>query len=183
MKLGGGLAYQQIDNPDVVGVNTVGSFSFGGLATYALPQHLELQGGVTVSRKGAIIVEDAVTTTQRVTSVDLPLTIVRNIDAGRLGYVYIGPGIYYSRHIGGNVYYQTPSSATSDKLEFGPDLDLRRDDFGLDFTTGIRLRNNLLFDVSYQFGLRNIASTRFTDTGTDAIKSRMFTVSLGYFIR
>lgn len=183
IKLGGGLAKQSIKNEDIIAITSTGAFNFGGMAMFRFYPQWEIQAGLEAASKGAFITEDAITTTQHVVYLDLPFTIVRNFKITGLGSYYLGAGGYLAGAITGTNSFETPNSQTSSALAYGNDGDLQRYDAGLNFTTGLKLNNRLIFDTSYQLGLANLATTPLKQTGTSAIRNRLITVSLGYTIR
>ncbi len=183
IKLGGGLASQHVQDEDVISSTSTGGFNFGGMALYRFYRQWEMQAGLEVASKGSFITEDAMTTTQHAVYVEVPLSLVHNFKVPGLGLYYVGGGGYFSRGTGGYNVYETPPSETSNAIEFGSRGDLLRYDAGLNFTTGLKLDNKLIFDVSYQVGLANLTTDPLKDTGTYVIKNRFISVSLGYLFR
>lgn len=182
-KFGGGLASQKFTNKDVISTNSIGTLIFSGIVNYELPHHFQLQSGLGISNKGAQIIEDGITTTPKLTYLDLPVNIVKRFDFPGLGMVYIGAGGYIAKALSGKYKFETPNSVSTEKLEFGSSGDIQKFDEGLNFTTGIELNNHLLFDIRYEYGLKNISTYPLRDTGTSEINNRLFSVSLGYVFR
>ena len=183
IKLGGGLAAQDVDNKDVISATSTSSYNFGGMAMIRFRDQWELQTGLEIATKGSFITEDALTTNQHAVFIDLPVSLARNFEVPGLGYYYLGAGGYAAVGVGGHNTFETPPSQTRNAVSYGADGDLQRYDAGLNFTTGLKLDNHLLFDVSYQIGLINLATTTLKSTGTNAVKNRLITVSLGYVFR
>lgn len=183
LKFGGGLATQSVKNTNIIATNSTITLNFGGFVNYNLPGQWALQSGLGISNKGGENVEDGITTTPKITYVDLPLNIAKKFNFPGLGMYYFGAGGYAARALSGKNKFETPNSVSSEKLEFGNNADVKREDYGLNFTTGLELNNHLLFDIRYELGLNNIASQSQKDTGTSYIHNRLLTVSLGYIFK
>jgi hypothetical protein len=179
-KFGGGITNQSISNNDIISTNSIVTLSFAGFINYNLPNQWALQSGLGISNKGAEIVEDGITTTPKITYLDLPLNIIKKFNFPGLGMYYLGAGGYIAHAVSGRYKFETPNSVTSEKLEFGSSGDVQKFDQGLNFTTGLELNNHLLFDVRYELGLKDISTYPQKDTGTNYIRNRLLTVSLGY---
>lgn len=183
VKVGGGISTQKFDNKDVISTNSINTFNIGGLIKYYLPHQYFIQTGINIANKGAEVVEDGITTTPRITYLEIPVTFDRKFKLNGLGSLYAGAGGYIGSALRGHYNFQTPSSSTSEKLEFGSEKDLNRYDAGLNFSTGLEVDNGLLFDIRYALGLKNIASQPARDTGTNGIYNRLFCVSIGYVFK
>ncbi|NCD69824.1 porin family protein [Mucilaginibacter agri] len=180
VKAGGGIADQGINNKDIISVNSIITLNFAGIVRYSLPHQFDIQTTLGINNRGAEIIEDGITTTPKITYLDLPVNLIKKFNFPGLGMIYLGGGPYAAYALSGKYKFETPNSVSSEKLEFGKDKDVQRYDAGLNFTTGLELNNHLLFDIRYALGLKNIASQPSLDTGTSSIKNRLLTVSLGY---
>lgn len=180
VKAGGGIAYQSFNNKDVISVNSIITLNFAAIARYSLPHRFDIQTTLGINNRGAEIIEDGITTTPKITYLDLPVNLIKKFNFPGLGMIYFGGGPYVAYALSGKYRFETPNSVSSEKLEFGKDKDLQRYDAGLNLTTGLELNNHLLFDIRYALGLKNISTQPFNDTGTSSIKNRLFTISLGY---
>ncbi len=127
--------------------------------------------------------DEALTTTTRLTYAEVPVNILRKFTFTDLGVFYVGAGGYVAMGIGGKLDYETPGTETSDKIEFGKDLDVKRFDTGLNFSTGFEFRNKVTFNMGFSLGLNNIASTTQQDSGTSVVKNREFLIGLGYLFK
>jgi hypothetical protein len=179
-KFGGGITYQGISNKDIISTNSIVTLSAAGFVNYNLPYQWAIQSGLGINNKGAEIVEDGITTTPKITYLNIPLNIVKKFSFPGLGMYYLGAGGYMGYAFSGRYKFETPNSVTSEKLEFGNNGDVQKLDQGLNFTTGLELNNHLLFDVRYELGLKDISTSPQKDTGTNYIHNRLLTVSLGY---
>lgn len=182
-KIAGGIAYQHIKNPEVLSTNDIKTFNIKGVVQMALKHNFSLEGGLGIANKGGIFYQDALTTTVRLTYVELPVELMRKFNFTNLGLFYVGAGGYLARGLSGSIKYETPGIATTDKLKFGKDNDADRLDAGLDFSTGFEFKNHVTFNVGYKLGLNNIASTPQKDTGTSVVRNTEFTVGLGYIFK
>jgi Outer membrane protein beta-barrel domain len=183
LKFGGGIANQSVKNVDIISTNSTITLNVAGFVNYSLPNQWALQSGLGISNKGAEIVEDGITTTPKITYLDLPLNIAKKFNFPGLGMYYFGAGGYAARALSGKYKFETPNSVSSEKLEFGNGADVKREDYGLNFTTGLELNNHLLFDIRYELGLQDISTQPQRDTGTSYIHNRLLTVSLGYIFK
>ncbi len=183
LKFGGGIANQNFNNQDIISSNSTITLNFGGFVNYNLPRQWALQSGLGISNKGSEIVEDGITTTPKITYLDLPLNIVKKFSFPGLGMYYLGAGGYAAYAISGKYKFETPNSVSSEKLEFGNNSDVQSTDYGLNFTTGLELNNHLLFDIRYELGLKDVSTQPEKDTGTNYIRNRLLTISLGYMFK
>lgn len=182
-KISGGFAYQQIRNPEILSTGDVKTFNIKGIAQLPFKNDFWLEGGLGIVNKGGVFYEDALTTTLHLTYLELPVDLLHKFNFTNLGKFYIGAGGYVARGIGGQIDYETPGVANSDKLKYGKNNDIRRYDTGLDFTTGFEFRNHVTFNLGYKLGLNNIESIPQQDAGTSVMRNREFTIGLGYLLK
>jgi hypothetical protein len=182
-KISGGIARQQIKNPEILSNGDVKTFNVKGIVQLPLKKDFWLESGLGIANKGGVFYEDALTTTLHLTYLELPVDLLDKFNFTNLGKFYLGAGGYIARGIGGKIDYETPGVATTDKLKFGKDNDIRRYDVGLDFTTGFEFRNHMTFNMGYKLGLNNIESIPQQDAGTSVMRNREFTVGLGYLFK
>lgn len=183
IKLAGGLAYQQVTNATIIGTGSVKTFNATAIAQLPLKKQFWLSGGIGITNKGSVVYVDALTTFTHLTYLEVPVNVLRKFDFGNTGVVYVGAGGYVAMGLKGHLDYETPGSNTSDILRFGKENDLKKMDAGINFLTGLELKNNLTFNVAYSLGLNNIASLAQQDSGTGVVKNRIFTIGLGYLIK
>jgi len=182
-KISGGFANQQITNPDVISTGSIKTFNIKGIAQMPLKNNFWLEAGLGISNKGSIAYNDALTTTTHLTYLELPVSVLRKFTFTSLGIFYLGAGGYVADGLGGEFDYQTPGSATSDKINFGKNNDMLRFDTGLNFSTGFEFRNRVTFNMAYTLGLNNIASSAQQDSGTSVVKNKEFSIGLGYLFK
>lgn len=182
-KIDGGAAHQQITGPGILSTGDVKTFNIGGIVQLQLKHGFWLGGELGIANKGGVFYQDALTTTTHITYLELPIHLVRKWNFTNLGKFYVGAGGYLAKGISGNIKYETPGVATTDKLKFGANNDLRRFDTGLDFITGFEFRNRMIFNIGYKLGLNNIGSIPEQDAGISVIKNREFVIGLGYIFK
>lgn len=183
VKISGGLAYQYIDNKQILSASSIKTFNIRGIAQMLVKNNYWLEAGFGISGKGSEIFDEALTTTTHLTYAELPVNVLRKFTFTDLGVFYVGAGGYVAMGLSGNLGYETPGSSTSGKIEFGKDADVTRFDTGLNFSTGFEFRNKVTFNMAFLLGLNNIASTAQQDTGTAVIKNREFSIGLGYLFK
>lgn len=183
VKIAGGVAYQSINNKDIVSTSSVKTFNVRGIAQLPFKDGFWLEAGLGVVGKGSVVFNDGLTTSTHLTYLDLPVNIIRKFKFTDLGLFYVGAGGYLGMGLGGYLDYETPGSETSDHVKFGRQDDVKKIDTGLNFTTGFEFRNRLTFNLGFSLGLNNIASTTQQDSGTSVVKNREFTIGLGYLFK
>ena len=180
VKVDAGFSNQYDSNNDIISTYYSKTFNITAVAEIPFKNNFWLQTGLGLNNKGGVIIEDALTTTTRITYLTVPLTVMRKFKFPGLGKFYAGAGWYVSRGMSGNFDYETPNSTSNDYIKFGNDNDFRRFDTGANFITGLELQNKLTFNLGYALGVSNIASQTQIDTGTGSVKNRLFTIGLGY---
>lgn len=183
IKIAGGIAYQHIENTEVLSTSSIKTFNIKGIMQIPVKNDFWFEGGLGIVGKGGVFYQDALTTTIHVTYLELPVEIMRKFNFTNLGRFYLGAGGYIAHGFGGSLDYETPGTASTDKLRFGKENDVRRYDIGLDFSMGFEFRNRVTFNMGYKPGLNNIASIPQQDTGTSVVRNREFTIGLGYLFK
>jgi len=177
--IGGGLGIQHVGNNSVILNNSIRTFNANLVVAVPVYKEFFLRTGIGLQNKGTVIAEDALTTTNRITYVEIPVMISRKLEIPTLGKLLLGFGGYVAKGVTGTIDYETPNSSTFDKIAFGDAYDFQRYDAGLSALVGLELNNRLTFDLGYDFGLYNIASQSLKDTGTLNVFNREFTITLG----
>lgn len=183
LKLSGGLAYQQVLNNAIESTGSVKTYNVTAIAQVPLKYNFWLSAGLGIANKGSVVYENALTTSTHLTYLELPVNVLRKFDFGNTGKFYLGVGGYVAMGLKGNLNYETPGSSTSDIIRYGKDNDVKKADAGINFLTGLELRNNITFNIAYSLGLNNIASLPQQDSGTSVVKNRMFSAGLGYLFK
>ncbi|QJD97499.1 PorT family protein [Mucilaginibacter robiniae] len=179
-QIGGGIGTQHYSAAQQVSTQSVATFNAAVKAILPLNYKYAVYTSCGITNKGGVLFEDALTTTTKITYLDVPVSLVRKFTLPLLGNLYVGAGGYLSRGLRGKTKFETPDSESSDQLVFGKGNDLQRTDAGLNFVGSLQLNNNLTFNASYELGLRNIVSQIQQDTGTSHINNRYLSVTLGY---
>ncbi|MFD2871154.1 porin family protein [Mucilaginibacter ximonensis] len=182
-KIDGGIAYQQIKGPDILSTGSLKTFNIKGIVQMPLKSGFWLEAEPGIANKGGVFYQDALTTTTHITYLELPVNLLHKWNFTNLGKYYLGAGGFGAEGIKGNIKYETPGVATTDKLKFGANNDLRRFDAGLDFITGFEFRNRVTFNMGYKLGLKDIESIPEQDAGTTVMKNKEFTIGLGYIFK
>lgn len=183
LKLSGGLAYQHVSNSAIESTGSIKTFNFAAVTQLPLKYNFWLSAGLGIANKGSVVYENALTTSTHLTYLELPVDLLKKFDFGNTGKFYFGVGGYVAMGLKGKLNYETPGSTTSDIIRYGKDNDVKKADAGINFLTGIELRNRITFNVAYSLGLNNIASLPQQDTGTGVVKNRMFSIGLGYLFK
>ncbi|GAB3933801.1 outer membrane beta-barrel protein [Mucilaginibacter myungsuensis] len=176
---GGGLGIQSINNPSVTGNTAIRTFNAEALVYIPVLKQYFIRTGVGFQNKGTIFEEDALTTTNKLRYIELPVALIRKFHVQTLGDVVLGAGGYLAQGLSGSIHYETPSSDNFNKVTFGNDADFQLYDGGLRFVSGLELNNRLTFNLGYDLGLYNIASQTLKDAGYTSVYNRQFTMTLG----
>lgn len=182
-RVGGGLAIQHIDNSGILSNQSVRTFTAGVFTNVPVLKDYYLRGGVSLTTKGTEYTEDALTTTNKIRYIEIPVNLMRKYNIPKLGKLIAGAGFYAASTNGGSLTYETPNSTTSNKAEFGSDYDFTRYDAGINLLAGLELDNRLTFNLGYDLGLMNIASQAVKDSGYKGIYNREFTITLGLIFK
>ncbi len=177
--LGGGLGIQAIADPDITLDNSIRTFRANLVVYIPVLKKYYLQSGLSLSDKGTLVEEDALTTTNKIAYIELPVLFVRKFNLPTLGKLVAGLGGYAANGINGTITYETPSSNNFNYVAFGNNYDFKKYDGGLSALAGLELDNHLTFNLGYDLGLYNIAPKILIDAGTPSIYNREFTVTLG----
>lgn len=179
-RIGGGLAFQNIGSSTILSNNTIRVFDAYTVINIPVLDKYYLRTGFGIDNKGTVITEDALTTTNKITYIEVPVDLMRKYEIPNLGYFIGSVGGYFAFGGSGSLTYETPSSYNTNKVVFGADNDFRRLDAGINLVAGLELKNRLTFNLGYDFGLVNIASNALKDSGYKHVYNRKFAITLGY---
>ncbi|MFC0517435.1 porin family protein [Mucilaginibacter angelicae] len=113
--------------------------------------------------------------------VQVPVNLVYHIPV-IIGEIYLGAGPYGGIGIHGKtkltaVNTKTGSFGTSQDTKFGNDAgDIKRTDFGANAIAGIKLKDGLLLNINYDYGISNI----LPDADGNKFKTRVLGASVGF---
>jgi len=178
-RIGGGVSTQSTTSPSLLSTQVIRTFNASLVGEYALPRNYSLQASVGVNNKGVTNFEDALTTTNHITYLELTADLLHKFKIPSLGKFLVGAGGYTAVARSGRFDYETPNSTNSDSMAFGNDNDFRKNDAGFNILTGLELNNHLTFNIGYDFGLTNIASQPLKDSGVKSVYNRSVMVGLG----
>jgi len=181
LRAGLGFASQSIENPDIVSTNSVTTYYISAFADISV-KGFYIQPGIGIVGKGVKEFQNAQTNTITLTYLDIPVTALYKFDLPTLGKIYIGAGPYVSMGLSGNNQLESINTVSGSNVSFGNDLDYKKMEYGLNFTTGLELNNHLTLNMKYSLGLNNIASDIPTDVNTSSVKNRIFTIGLGFWL-
>jgi hypothetical protein len=169
-------------------------FNIGGKAEYSLTKEFAIEGGLSISQKGAKVEmsNSGVTVTASINPLylEIPINAVYKMDVGGIQLQgFAGP--YLGFGIGGKISYTAtglPSGLTIDNIlsqmgktnnaaiKFGSATtdDMKGTDFGLNFGVGAEMKN-IQVRLQYGLGLTNLANN-----SGDTQKNGVFSISVGY---
>ena len=111
---------------------------------------------------------------------EIPVNVLYNIPVG-VGKIFVGGGPYAAFGLSGHyrsTYFtssvqNTQSGEAQGEIKFDKN-GYRNPDYGINTLLGLRLKNNISFNVGYGFGLTNLYRS-----GTSA-KNKVLSISVGY---
>jgi hypothetical protein len=162
-----------------VSAKTKTGFTAGVFADVPMGISFSFQPGLYYVRTGTTvattIMDQPVSAEMSINNLELPLNIVFNAPTNT-GTFFIGAGPSVTYALSGKVH---DSDGTNSDIHFGSsaDDDMKRFDFGTNFTTGFIFKQGLLAAVNYNLGLSNTSPQA---TGNDKVTSHYFGIRLGY---
>lgn len=177
-----GFASQSITNPDILSTNSITTFNLSATVDFPLKNQFFLQSGLGILGKGVKEYQNTQTNTITLTYLDVPLNLLHKFNLPTLGKIYLGAGPYVSVGLSGNNQIEGVNLTTGTPVRFGNSEDIKKLDYGANFTTGLELNNHLTFNMRYSLGLNNIATELPIDPNTTSIKNRIFMIGLGFWL-
>ncbi len=189
----GGVNFQNLTGTDFDGKklenNLITGFHVGAQAEIPIAPEFYFQPGLLFSTKGGERVDGPITTTTKLSYIELPLSFKYKGALGN-GHVVLGLGPYIGYAIGGNVTDTENESNTQD-IEFVNEVSasdpiatpyMKALDVGANFFTGYVLQNGLFLQLNAQLGLVEINPDDKRIPENDySIKNTGFGISLGYW--
>jgi hypothetical protein len=192
----GGVNFQNLNGKDYNGDklenNMIIGFHAGVNVQIPVAPEFYFQPGLLFSTKGAKDVGSTITTTTRLSYVELPLNVVYKGKLGN-GFVMVGFGPYVGFGIGGKVKSEGGSTSLETDITFQNVLEnsdplltpyFRRLDAGGNVFVGYEMASGLFFQLESQLGMLNInpEDNRTIPLYSDksALKNTGFGLSLGY---
>lgn len=108
--------------------------------------------------------------------IDVPLNVKAKLKLNGFD-IYGSAGPYLGIGVKGKGKYESGDEKETSTLKFGPDKNLKRMEFGLNFGGGIEI-NSFLFGLNYGLGLTNTTQQEGVKTN-----NRVLSVSVGYRFR
>jgi hypothetical protein len=171
----------KIDN-ESLNTKTKTGFTAGVVADLPLGPNFSFQPGLNYVQKGTTDDEtiDGQTFTAKISvnNLELPLNFLFNAHTSA-GNFFIGAGPSISYALSGKTSLTDGTNSESADIHFGNSSDdnMKRYDFGANFTTGFTFKGGLLLAANYNAGLSNLMP-RATDG--NKISSHYFGIRLGY---
>lgn len=189
----GGINMQNLNGKDASGNTLENSIIIGynvgiNVQLPIVPQFY-FQPGLMFSTKGAKNTETLITSTYKLSYIELPLNFVYKAQLGS-GYIMLGFGPYLAYGIGGNATHVGGIINIDSKIEFQNEVDLaellsatyfRPFDAGGNILFGYELSNGLFIQLNAQLGMLNL-KPKVNGLSDDkaTIKNTGFGLSLGY---
>jgi hypothetical protein len=190
----GGVNLQNLNGKDMNGKKLENDMLIGFHAgvNLQLPVAPEFyfQPGLMFSTKGAKNTEDSLTSTYKLSYVELPLNFVYKPVVGN-GYFMLGFGPYVAYGIGGTAIYEGGAATVETDIEFKNEIEsgdpfttvyVKPFDAGANLFFGYELPAGLLLQLNTQLGLLNInpEDNRITGDNESLLKNTGYGISLGY---
>ncbi len=163
------------------------TFHLGLMADFPMGNVLSFQTGLIYQNRGYKIegsedffgVNITSKATQKVTYLDLPLTLKASFELGSVT-AYVYGGGYLGVGLSGEVEAESTTAGqtqtSTEDLEFGDDGDIKRLDYGALIGAGVEV-NSVFVELSYGLGLADIS---VVDSDDFSINNRLISLSLGY---
>jgi|GEM_PF-2504593 len=152
---------------------------FAGYVDYQ-KNNLSLQPAVILVGKGGNInIGDGGEGKFALHYLEVPINLVYHLPL-RIGDVYFGGGPYLAFGTGGTVVVQAEGVYDSQPATFGGYGDFSRTDAGFEIIGGIRVADNVVFHLNYDFGLSNIINITGQEGGLGTLKTGSFGISFGF---
>ena len=190
----GGVNLQNLNGKDASGNKLENDMIIGFHAgvNLQLPVAPEFyfQPGLMFSTKGAEMTDGVLTSTYKLSYVELPLNFVYKAQVGN-GYFMLGFGPYVAYGIGGKAIYEGGAASVENDIEFKKEVAsgdplttvfVKPFDAGANLFFGYELPAGLFLQVNTQLGLLDINPTdnRITGENNSTLKNTGYGLSLGY---
>ncbi|MBN2634415.1 MAG: PorT family protein [Bacteroidales bacterium] len=192
----GGLNFQNLNGKDFVGdkleYDMIPGFHGGVNVQIPVAQEFYFQPGVLFSTKGAKYVANSLTTTIRLSYVEVPLNLVYKGKLGN-GFVILGFGPYLGFGIGGKVISEGGGTKIETDIIFQNTVEsgdalyppyFKRFDAGANIFAGYELAGGIFLQLNAQLGMLkinpedNLTEPFYSDKSS--VKNTGFGLSVGY---
>ena len=189
----GGVNFQNLnrenDSGDKLENDLIVGYHFGVNAQLPVAPEFYFQPGVQFSTKGAKNKEDAITSTYKLSYIELPLNFVYKGQLGN-GYFMVGFGPYVAYGVGGKAKYEGGSVTAESDIKFknevvsGDPLTtvyIKPFDAGGNIFFGYEIAGGLFVQLNAQLGMINIQPDHYLNPDdSSTLKNTGYGLSLGY---
>ncbi len=189
----GGVNFQNLNGKDMSGDNLendlIVGYHFGVNAQIPVAPEFYFQPGLQFSTKGAKNTVGSLTSTYKLSYVELPLNFVYKALLGN-GYFMIGLGPYVAYGVGGKAVYEGGSSTSESKIKFKSEIVsgdplateyVKPFDAGGDIFFGYEMPGGLFMQLNAQLGMINIKPGNYLfPDDSSTWKNTGYGLSLGY---
>ncbi|HSH20156.1 MAG TPA: porin family protein [Draconibacterium sp.] len=189
----GGVNFQNLNGKDNSGNklenDLIVGYHFGVNAQIPVAPEFYFQPGLQFSTKGAKNTVGALSSTYKLSYIELPLNFVYKGLLGN-GYFLIGLGPYVAYGVGGKAIYEGGSSTAESKIKFknevvsGDALStvyIKPFDAGGNIFFGYEMAGGLFMQLNAQLGMINIKPDNYLDPdNSSTLKNTGYGISLGY---
>jgi len=189
----GGINFQNMNGKDAGGDklenDLIIGFHVGVNVQVPIVPEFYFQPGLLFSTKGAKNTDGSITTTAKISYIELPLNLVYKAMLGN-GYVMLGFGPYIGYGIGGKVKSEGGAVTVENDIEFKNVVEIGDDplipyfkafDVGANLFAGYEMSSGIFAQVNTQFGLLKInPENKYIADDKSSVKNVGFGISLGY---
>jgi len=189
----GGINFQNMNGKDAGGDklenDLIIGFHVGVNVQVPIVPEFYFQPGLLFSTKGAKNTDGSITTTAKISYIELPLNLVYKAMLGN-GYVMLGFGPYNGYGIGGKVKSEGGAVTVENDIEFKNVVEIGDDplvpyfkafDVGANLFAGYEMSSGIFAQVNTQFGLLKInPENKYIADDKSSVKNVGFGISLGY---
>lgn len=168
-------------------LGTLTGYQIGGLLNIGF-KHIEIQPGISFSTKGYTTtnqlyssygeVVGTSTSTITLNYMEVPVNLLYHTRVSNSASIHIGGGPYLGYGLSGKIVNETYSANivfTNNPSLTTPSF--RNPDYGMNILTGIKLKNKIIIDAGYGFGMANLGYNSTT------IHNRVASFSVGYMLK
>lgn len=189
----GGVNFQNLNGEDMSGDklenDLIVGYHFGVNAQIPVAPEFYFQPGLQFSTKGAKNTVGSLTSTYKLSYMELPLNFVYKGLLGN-GYFMVGLGPYVAYGIGGKAVYEGGSSSAESKIKFKSEVVsgdplatvyIKPFDAGGNIFFGYEMSGGLFMQLNAQLGMVNIKPNNYlTPDDSSTLKNTGYGLSLGY---
>jgi hypothetical protein len=189
----GGVNFQNLNGKDMSGDklenDLIVGYHFGVNAQIPVAPEFYFQPGLQFSTKGAKNTVGSLTSTYKLSYIELPLNFVYKGLLGN-GYFMIGLGPYVAYGVGGKAVYEGGSSTSESKIKFKSEVVtgdplatvyIKPFDAGGDIFFGYEMSGGLFMQLNAQLGILNIKPDNYLiPDDSSTLKNTGYGISLGY---